>query len=145
MSRSLKNMFFLFVAAMAGCSSTADVTGDLHSPPVLVNRPTRGDVEPIFDKFCGYCHRTNGIAEQVGIRMHLTAGQSLSDTINQPSQEVPDQVLVLPGNADESYLFQKVTHDLPAHGLRMPAFREPLSDENIELLRRWIDAGAPLQ
>jgi hypothetical protein len=60
---------------------------------------------------------------------------------------------VTPGDASASYLYHKLTGDLPdsSYGVRMP-HRQPVSSNRagrklhptlIELIRLWIDAGAP--
>ena len=46
---------------------------------------------------------------------------------------------VLPGNAPESLLYQVV---LQRDELKMPLGEEPLSAEEVEILRSWIEQGA---
>jgi hypothetical protein len=40
-------------------------------------------------------------------------------------------------------MFQKVTGAASISGGRMPLMRGPLSAGDIDLIRQWIDAGAP--
>lgn len=58
-----------------------------------------------------------------------------------PSTEV-DRALVVPGDAASSYLMEKLTEDAPASGARMP-LNSMLDSYQLELVRRWINAGAP--
>lgn len=114
------------------------------SPPVpreIVSYPL--DIEPIFSKNCAVCHRPNGLAQQFGIPLNLKFGGARMDLINQPSVVEPGLIHVIPGDADNSFLYQKVAQELPPAGLRMPLLAEPLSDVEIDLIRRWIDQGAP--
>ena len=49
------------------------------------------------------------------------------------------------GDTTTSYLFHKVTGDLPpGFGERMPLRRAKLDEALIAVIRRWIDAGAPV-
>ena len=52
------------------------------------------------------------------------------------------QLIVVPGDAAESPLFDKISQASPRIGRRMPIGAPPLPDEAIETIRRWIDAGA---
>lgn len=49
--------------------------------------------------------------------------------------------LVVPYDVAASYLMEKVTRSSPAVGERMPP-DSPLDEDQLGLLRRWIDAGA---
>ena len=54
--------------------------------------------------------------------------------------------LVVPGDPDASYLYQKLSSDHPCSGIRMPRGEfgsEPLADCVTALVRAWIVAGAP--
>ena len=48
---------------------------------------------------------------------------------------------IVPGDPDASYLFEKISPS-PRTGARMPFLADPLSDEEIELIRTWIAEGA---
>jgi hypothetical protein len=113
------------------------------SPPVdreIVSYPF--DIEPIFSKHCAVCHRTHGLSDQFGVPLQLKFGRARMDLINQPSSLDPRLTLVIPGDAENSFLYQKVAFDLPPRGLRMPFLTDPLSDVEIDLIRRWIEQGA---
>ncbi|MBI4583176.1 MAG: hypothetical protein HY717_04055 [Planctomycetes bacterium] len=52
-------------------------------------------------------------------------------------------LLVKPGYPDESFLLRKLTGDLSASdGDRMPQVGRPLGNEQIDLIRHWIEDGA---
>jgi hypothetical protein len=63
--------------------------------------------------------------------------------VNVASTERPNLERILPGDAANSYLFQKVTGAAGIAGSRMPKGGSPLPPADIELLRQWINAGAP--
>ena len=51
---------------------------------------------------------------------------------------------VVPGNADASILYRRITPELCTGECRpMPLGREPLPDDERELVRAWIEAGTP--
>ncbi len=93
----------------------------------------------IFTPTCAVsgCHA--GASPAAG--MNLSAGQAFSNIVAVTSGEVPELQRVNPGDADNSYLVQKV-EGTAAVGQRMPLGGPPLSSELIEAIRSWIDAGA---
>jgi hypothetical protein len=63
--------------------------------------------------------------------------------VNVASSEVPGLMRINPGNPDASYLVQKI-QGTAAQGVRMPANGPPyLAQDQIDLVRRWVAAGAP--
>lgn len=135
----------IILLSLAGCPvpPAGDSTDDAGSPAVLHDVVNYGfDIQPIFDKNCVKCHTDNGIAEGLGVPMHLNSGQARADLIDQPSSKNSAVILVIPGDPDNSLLYQKVASDFPPIGLRMPLFDQPLRPEEIELIRRWIEQGA---
>ena len=50
--------------------------------------------------------------------------------------------LVVPGKPDESYLYEKLSKDMPRTGVRMPNTGDPLEPERLQLVKDWITAGA---
>lgn len=51
---------------------------------------------------------------------------------------------VMPGDPSRSFLMDKITGDMEfGEGDRMPQNDHPLSADQIALIRRWIQAGAP--
>ncbi len=85
---------------------------------------------PVLIDRCAACH--GGGEEQSGLSVeslgHLKRGGDRGE-------------LVVPGKSGESLLFKVVTEggDVP----RMPLDDDPLTAEQLALLKQWIDAGAP--
>jgi len=50
---------------------------------------------------------------------------------------------VVPGDPERSFLLRKLTALGPGEGSLMPRDAPRLSDADIELVRAWIEAGAP--
>lgn len=86
------------------------------------------DIRPILSDRCFVCHGPDREARQADLRLDLRES-ALS--------------AIVPGESDESELIRRVASADPDE--RMPPLdsnRRPLSSEEIERLRRWIDAGA---
>lgn len=114
-----------------GCQSrSVDLTGfDPDAPPSFA-----ADVAPIFRSNCAPCHigtRTSGV--------ELTTHAS---TLTSVGSQYATSIIVA-GDAEASPLLDKIASAVPQHGLRMPDSRPPLSNAQIELIRGWIDEGAP--
>ena len=91
----------------------------------------------VFTPICTACH-AGGAAPQ-GLR--LDAANSYAMLVNVSSAEVPSLKRVAPGDANNSYIIQKLEGHA-AVGARMP-FGGPYLDANtIGLIRQWIDNGA---
>jgi hypothetical protein len=117
----------------------------LFSPPALAaeNAPPtlKNDVQPIFDMACADCH---GVKHQKA-KLNLSAATARQALVNQPSDEVPTLVRVKPGDPEGSYLWQKLQNKA-AKGKGMPRTifsTKRLPDDQLEVIRKWIEAGAP--
>jgi len=129
----------LLLGACAGNGEGLDANGD----PITVGPPANSDFEEIqatiFTPICSTCHIGAGAPQG----MRLDAANSYAMIVNVPSSEVPGLMRVNPGNPDASYLVQKIEGNA-AVGVRMPANGPPyLPQDRIDLVRRWIAAGAP--
>ncbi|WP_168564907.1 PSD1 and planctomycete cytochrome C domain-containing protein [Crateriforma spongiae] len=88
------------------------------------------DILPILEDHCQYCHGED--EQESGLRLDRRAMMLRGGDYGQPA--------VVPGDPDGSYLMTVVTHAEP--GMEMPPDDDKLSDEKIDLLRRWIQQGA---
>ncbi|HET9218478.1 MAG TPA: cytochrome c, partial [Terriglobia bacterium] len=79
----------------------------------------------IFEKRCASCHGDTGSA-----RTYMLLERAAMVRTGK----------VVPGRAEDSLLFQRVTG---AVGPIMPAGGVKLGDDDIAIIRRWIDEGAP--
>ena len=84
-------------------------------------------VQAILSENCLSCH---GAAQMSGLDL------SQRDTLLKGGSRGP---ALVPGKAEDSLLFQAVAH---SGELRMPPESARLSREKLDLIRRWIDAGA---
>src|SRR5205823_10479049 len=88
------------------------------------------DIQPILAKYCYECHGPD--KQKAGLRLDQ------KDAALKGGESGP---LLIPGKSAQSLLVLAVTgakDDLA----RMPKKRDPLSSQQISLLREWIDQGA---
>ena len=97
------------------------------------------DVEPILERYCVMCHLPG--AAQGGHSLYPDAWASMVEV---PSAQSPLR-LVEPGRPASSYSYLKLTGEhLSAGGTGeiMPFPNGPLTAEEIEVFRLWIEQGA---
>ena len=90
------------------------------------------DIKPLLMEKCAACH--GALKQEAGLRLDA------SQLIRRGSEE---GAVVVSGNANESTLLQRVSARDSAERMPPEGEGEPLDDEQIELLRRWISAGTP--
>ena len=88
------------------------------------------EIKPLINKKCISCH--GGVKRNSGFS--LLFRQDALDTTES------GKPAILPGDAAHSEVMRRITAHDPED--RMPYKEEPLSKEEIELIRRWIDQGA---
>ncbi len=115
----------------------ADGGTDAAAAPTL-----SGDVQPILTSLCAVsgCHAASAPPEG----LLLTAGQAYAATVNVVSMENAPMKLVAPGDAENSYLYLKIT-GRPVAGTQIqppPVTGTVLSTDQKNTIRDWIDAGA---
>ena len=91
----------------------------------------------VFTPICSVCHVGGGAPE--GLRLDEPNAYSL--LVGVPSTEVPALMRVKAGDADRSYIIQKL-EGTAAVGARMPLGGPYLSAATIASIRQWISAGA---
>lgn len=133
-ARRITSIFVLFVLFIAvGCDDT-----DVVEP----EGPSIDDVqEQVFNESCAFagCHA----GEDPAGDLDLSAGVAFDNIVNVASTQVPNLMRVEPENADDSYLYIKITSgDRIASGTFSMPIGGELTDEQIELVEEWIDSGA---
>jgi hypothetical protein len=131
----------LAAGALTGCPKDPGETPDAMPPPT----PDLENVQNLFTRSCAgsTCH-INYINDPGGA-LDLSPGASCANLVQVASVEAPANTLLVPGNPDQSYLVCKATPncaDLPERAVLMPP-PSGLGQADLDLLRAWIDAGAP--
>ena len=91
------------------------------------------EVRPILSDNCFSCHGPDEATRQRGLRLDVREGLFEDrGRLGGPA--------VVAGNAADSRLYQRLVTE--SSRLRMPRAADPLTDEQIETVRLWIDQGA---
>jgi hypothetical protein len=89
------------------------------------------DIRPILADTCFTCHGPDDQQRQARLRFDTKEGAFAKPGV------------ILPGDAAGSKLLQRITAQDPARRMPPPESGRALTNQQIELLRRWIDEGAP--
>ncbi len=92
------------------------------------------DVRPVLSDRCFRCHGPDSDAREAELRLDEREGL-FSDR--------DGFVVVKPGSPDKSDLWERITSDDPDIVMPPPDANKPLTKSTIEMLRRWIEQGAP--
>lgn len=105
------------------------------APAALAAQPPKSiefnrDIRPILSENCYACHGPAKSTRKMDLRLDIRDGA---------------YTVIAPGKLKESLLWQRIT-SIDAHE-RMPPAKsgKKLSDQQIELVKRWIEQGAPWQ
>jgi hypothetical protein len=136
----LASLALVFAGCTAGNGEGLDAGGRPVSGPPVGSSDFQEIQDTIFTPICTACHV--GANAPQGLR--LDAANSYAMLVNVASAESPGTLRVNPGNPDASYIVHKI-EGTAAVGVRMPANGPPyLPQDRIDLVRRWISAGAPM-
>jgi hypothetical protein len=90
------------------------------------------DVLPILSDHCFRCHGPDENARKADLRFDLKEEALRKD--------LP---VIVPGKPAESELFKRLIIDEPTERMPPPKANKPLKPEQIAVLKRWIEQGAP--
>ncbi len=108
----------LICATSAVCGSSSDAVD------------FRGEVWPVLESRCLDCHDRETLKGGVGLETHYHA--------HRPTDS--GEPLFIPGKPEQSLLLHVVRESDPEE--RMPPKGDPLTEAEIDILRRWIETGA---
>lgn len=95
-----------------------------HSGVLIFQR----DIKPIFEANCFTCH--GELQQTLGLRLDQKAG-ALAGGLSGPA--------LVPGDSSKSLLYQMISG---MNDSQMPPEGDPLSEEQVSLIKKWIDQGA---
>lgn len=110
------------------------------SSTALAEISLKQDVVPILNQHCVMCHITG--AALAGLELYTDPWHAL---VGVKSAQSP-LALVVPNEPEKSYFFLKLTDKYMAAGgtgLQMPIQQEALTPKQLEVIRTWIEQGAP--
>ncbi len=99
--------------------------GQVAAKPIDFGR----DIRPILSDHCLACHGLDESTREAGLRLDL-------------AEEAYDSGAITPGDAEASELWYRIISEDVDSVMPPPHFHKPLSDQQRELLRQWIDDGA---
>src|SRR5206468_11973127 len=129
----------LLAAALRTLAACGGGSGD-NAPPAGL-QPTLASIQDnVFTVTCAVpgCH--GGAGAQQGLR--LDPGFSAGNLINVPSPRDPNLIRVVPGDPDASFIIQKL-QGTQTLGDRMPDGGPYLTTATVNVIRQWIQDGAP--
>jgi hypothetical protein len=106
----------------------------------LALEPTIESIQDhVFTPRCAYCHAGSAPSGNLALS---NAQTSYSNLVGVRASEFPLAFRVSAGNADASYLVRKLEGTQQV-GDRMPQGGPYLDQATIDVIRQWIDDGAP--
>ena len=125
-----RHLLRLFAGAAVFVALTARVWADTAAQEPTFNR----DIRPILSNNCFACHGPDSAAREADLSLHTRAGATSEQRNGGPA--------IVAGDADASELLRRVAHADPAERMPPSDTGKRLSIDEIDALRRWIDAGA---
>lgn len=92
------------------------------------------DVRPILSDKCVYCHGPDEETRAADLRLDSPAGWTA---------DLGGYQAVVPGKLDESELWRRISAEDPTVRMPPPEAKLGLTDAQRQVLRRWIEQGAP--
>lgn len=91
-------------------------------------------IRPLLSSKCFACHGPNATQQETTLRLHTAAAATSG---------ADHSAAVVPGQPDNSELIRRISSSDP--DIRMPPAEhaEPITADEVQLLRDWISAGAP--
>ncbi len=128
LSRELNFAIVCVVMAIIGSMTTS-----LHGQqPVQFNR----DIRPILADKCFACHGRDAKHREADLRL---------DTAEGARSDENGSAAVIPGDLARSELWNRVTTDDDDERMPPAESHKALTNDQIKLLKRWIEEGAPYQ
>lgn len=124
--------------ATAGCNSGSGTTTTTSGSPSQVSYSR--DIQPIFNNNCIVCHQITG---QAGLA--LEPSKSYAQLVGVQSTQAAGRLRVKAGEPAQSYLLDKLNGtqvQAGGTGVRMPQGLPALSQNQVNLIKTWIEEGA---
>lgn len=92
------------------------------------------DIRPILSAKCFACHGPDSKDRDAGFRLDIEEGAFA---------DLGGYTAIVPGKPNESELVLRITAEDDSERMPPPKHKNPLAPEEIALLKRWIEEGAP--
>lgn len=94
------------------------------------------DIRPILTEACFHCHGPDKAKRKAGLRLDTEAGAFA---------DLGGHRAIVPGKAMESEIIRRILSSDATEQMPPPKSGRRVTPKQVELLRRWIDQGAPWQ
>lgn len=91
------------------------------------------DIQPIFKKHCYECHSEERNKRKAGL---------VFDDLHTLANDIGPNGQVVPGNLEDSHLYEVITNDTGAKNHMPPSSKAQLSNGDIKKVETWIKSGA---
>jgi mono/diheme cytochrome c family protein len=91
------------------------------------------DIRPILSQNCFYCHGFDEANREAGLRLDTLAGATA---------DLGGYQAIVPGDPDASEIVLRIRSEDPDQIMPPPHTEQTLSEQERELIERWIEAGA---
>lgn len=93
-------------------------------------------IRPILSDHCVQCHGPDNKSRKAKLRLDQKDGIF---------GELGKDGVVIPGDVNASELFLRIVHEDPDEIMPPPEIKKPLTNQQKELLKKWIQQGAPFE
>jgi len=138
---ALAATFALTTSSPATDRASIALPDEIGAAAAGVLDPTLDSIQAnVFTPGCAmsFCH-----GENMSAGMDLRAGNSYASIVNVPSAEFPVWDRIEPFFPDQSYLICKLEACPSMVGQQMPLIGGPLDQTVIDVIRQWVEMGAP--
>ncbi|TWT92428.1 PSD1 and planctomycete cytochrome C domain-containing protein [Stieleria varia] len=135
-----KSLLLVFLSALSVLFAVG-IHADAESPDGQLSDTTRTlqfnrDIRPLLSDRCFQCHGPDEKKRESGLRF---------DIAESATQDMGGYQAIKPGDAEASELVARITADDPDTKMPPPESGKSLNANEIEILKRWIDQGAPFE
>ena len=109
------------------------LTAPALAAPPLARVDFQTEVRPLLSDACFQCHGPDPATRLADLRLDLKGGAFAERENGKP---------VVPGDAEASLIYQRITHRYAARRMPPEYSHKKLEPEQIDKLRAWIDQGA---
>lgn len=117
------------IAAAIGLIESGSVAAQIQEPVDFAT-----EIRPIFSDHCFACHGPDDAQRDGGFRLDVKESAFGSGDSGVP--------LIVPGNPEQSLIFERITASDSNERMPPAEHNKDLSQDQIELLARWINEGA---
>ena len=145
-ARAVHAVYALCLIACGSGSSAATGNGTAAAGDATAPATFTAVYTEILQPTCSPCHQPGGEGAFQDFSSQAAAYSALVGAkASGPSCGSGGAIRVVPGNASQSLLFQKVSEASLPCGSPMPLGGPPLPSAQVMLIEDWINAGAPNQ